>query len=95
MTRTTRAAAWAACVTAALLSVGSAAAAKPIPSDDPAAAQPTSVVVREVRIPVDDTRDEVIQIILAAALGTCLAGAAAGIRSRLPHRQAAGHRQDN
>lgn len=84
-----RAVGWAACmIAAALLSTGSAAAAaKPIPDDGPPPTQPVPVVIREVRLPLDDTRNEIIQIILAAALGTCLASAASGLRSRRPDRR--------
>jgi hypothetical protein len=95
MTRTIRAVGLAACATAALLSAGSAAAAKPIPYDEPGTTQPASVVVREVQMPVDDTRNEVIQIILAAALGTCVAGTAAVIRTRRPHRSTTRHAQSH
>lgn len=61
---------------------GYAAAARPTPGDDAPPSRSTPVIVRQVRVPVDDTRAEITQMALAAAAGAGLAGVLAARRSR-------------
>ena len=70
---------------AAVLVAGPAAAAKPLPGNDNL---PARVVFQEAPKSVDDTRNEILQIVTAGFVGASLTGVAFRIRQRKPARLA-------